>query len=202
MPEERGIISICMDTPKSYCSFVNSLTNGQGRHHKIYHERYGFPIKKDNDLFGLLLLEINQAGLSWDTILKKENNFRKAYSGFSVRKIAAYTSRDRRRLLSDAGIIRNRLKVDAAIHNAKIVLRLQKEHGSFRQWLDKQGTLSRNEWTALFKQTFRFVGGEIVKEFLMSSGYLPGAHDKKCKLYRRVLRSKPAWKKEHVYETA
>ncbi len=177
----------------SYCFFVNSLENGQGTHHVIYHERYGFPIEDDDELFGLLILEINQAGLSWDTILKKWDNFRKAYSRFSIRKIASYTARDKKRLLLDAGIIRNRLKIDAAIHNAKVVLLLKKEHGSFRRWLDKQGILSREEWTALFRRTFYFVGGEIVNEFLMSAGYLPGAHDETCRLYKKALRSKPAW---------
>ena len=177
----------------SYCQYVNSLKRGEGDHHKAYHKRYGLPIQSDEELFGLLILEINQAGLSWDTILKKAENFRKAYSRFSIKKIAAYSSKDKKRLLSDAGIIRNRLKIKAAIHNANVVLGLQKQHGSFRNWLNRQGVLSRKQWTELFKKTFYFTGGEIVNEFLMSSGHLPGAHDKKCKMHGRILRSKPAW---------
>ena len=177
----------------SYCQYVNSLKRGEGVHHKAYHKRYGFPMTSDEELFGLLILEINQAGLSWDTILKKADNFRKAYNGFSIKKIAAYSSKDKKRLLSDAGIIRNHLKIEAAIHNAKAVLGLQKQHGSFRNWLGRQGALSRNQWTELFKKTFYFTGGEIVNEFLMSSGHLPGAHEKKCKVYKLALRSGPAW---------
>src|ERR1044072_3054307 len=95
--------------------------------HKNYHDKqYGFPIHDDNELFCRLILEINQAGLSWDTILKKEKNFRKAYHNFEIAKVAKYKEKDRARLLNDAGIIRNRLKVDAAIHNANVILQLQK----------------------------------------------------------------------------
>lgn len=181
---------------KSYCDYANSLKDGEANHHKIYHDlQYGSPIRDDNELFGRLLLEINQAGLSWDTVLKKQKNFRKAYSRFSIKKIASYTHREKERLLADAGIVRNRLKIDAAIFNANVILRLQEEHGSFQKWLEKQGVLSREEWTTLFKKTFRFTGSEIVNEFLVSAGYLPGAHEKKCRLYAKVLRSGPAWRR-------
>ena len=180
---------------KSYCAYADSLTDKKN-HHKIYHDDfYGFPIEDDNELFERLVLEINQAGLSWDTILKKQKNFRKAYHRFSVKKVASYTAREKKRLLADAGIIRNRLKVDAAIHNANVILRLQKEYGSFKKWLDAQTIRTREEWTVLFKKTFRFTGGEIVNEFLMSTGYLPGAHEKSCQWYPKVLRAKPAWRR-------
>jgi DNA-3-methyladenine glycosylase I len=132
------------------------------------------------NLFERLILEINQAGLSWITILKKADNFRKAYSNFKIERIAKYTEKDRARLLEDAGIIRNRLKVNAAIVNAQKILELQKEYGSFKKWLDKHHPLTKDEWTKLFKRTFIFTGGEIVNEFLMSTGYLPGAHTKDC----------------------
>lgn len=146
-----------------------------------YHDKaYGFPLTSDNELFGRLILEINQAGLSWLTILKKQDNFRRAYSGFDIGKVAAYDLDDRARLLADAGIIRNRLKVNAAIENAKRILLIQKEHGSFRQWLDAHRGLEIQEWTKLFKKTFLFTGGEIVNEFLMSTGYVPGAHSPHC----------------------
>ena len=138
-------------------------------------------------------MEINQAGLSWITILRKADNFRKAYRDFNIEKVAKFGEKDRARLLADAGIIRNRLKVNAAIENAKRIRALQKEFGSFKGWLDAHHPLSKEEWTKLFKKTFVFTGGEIVNEFLMSTGYLPGAHDKKCPVYKKVASLRPAW---------
>ncbi len=164
--------------------------------HKNYHDKlYGFPIESDDELFCRLILEINQAGLSWTTILHKEKNFRKAYSNFNIKKIAAYKDADVERLLNDAGIIRNRLKVFAAIHNANEILQLQKTYGSFKNWLNAHHPLTKDEWVKLFKTTFRFTGGEIVNEFLMSTGYLPGAHDGNCPIYKKILLQNPAWKK-------
>jgi DNA-3-methyladenine glycosylase I len=165
--------------------------------HKEYHDKqYGFPIHNDNELFCRLILEINQAGLSWDIILKKQPTFRKAYHNFDIATVAAYKEKDRVRLLSDAGIIRNKLKVNAAIENAKVILQLQKEYGSFKKWLDANHPKTKEEWMKLFKKTFKFTGGEIVNEFLMSTGYLPGAHTKDCPVYTKVLKAKPAWNKK------
>ena len=179
-----------LDKPKTYCEAVASMDKSNV--HRIYHDTaYGFPIRDDNELFGRLILEINQAGLSWTTILNKQENFRKSYHKFDVKKVSAYVEKDRNRLLNDAGIIRNRLKVDAAIHNAKVIRTLQKEHGSFRNWLDKNHPMSKPEWTKLFKKTFKFTGGEIVNEFLLSTGYLPGAHTEDCPIYKKVVKSKP-----------
>ena len=162
--------------------------------HENYHDHhYGFPIHDDNELFGRLVMEINQAGLSWETILKKEMSFRKAYSQFSIKKVAAYTTSDRERLLNDAGIIRNKLKVNAAIENANTIVSLQKEYGSFEKWLEDHHPKTREEWVNLFKKIFRFTGGEIVNEFLMSIGYLPGAHAADCKIYKKVLKENPKW---------
>jgi DNA-3-methyladenine glycosylase I len=162
--------------------------------HKVYHDdQYGFPIHEDNELFCRLILEINQAGLSWTTILKKQDGFRKAYHQFNIRKVASYSQKDIDRLLNDASIIRNRLKVNAAIENAKTILSLQKQFGSFKNWLDHHHPLTKEEWTKLFKKTFRFTGGEIVNEFLMSTGYLPGAHDESCPIFKKALKAKPAW---------
>ncbi len=181
-----------MDKPGSYCEFVLHLDKNDI--HRIYHDTaYGFPIDDDNQLFERLILEINQAGLSWTTILKKEENFRKAFHNFDIKKVASYEETDRQRLLNDAGIIRNHLKIDAAIQNAKLILQLQKEHGSFKNWLDIHHPLTKEEWTKLFKNTFRFTGGEIVNEFLVSTGYLPGAHIESCRQYKSVLKLKPAW---------
>ena len=180
----------------SYCSYISNMSGDKKEIHKNYHDKhYGFPIHNDNELFGRLILEINQAGLSWETILKKEVTFRKAYDNFNIQKIAFYTEADRERLLSDAGIIRNKLKVNAAIENAKTILGLQKEYGSFEKWLEHHHPLTKEEWVKLFKKTFRFTGGEIVNEFLMSIGYLKGAHSEECPIYREVLQQNPMWAK-------
>ena len=162
--------------------------------HGPYHEReYGFPLAGEAELFERLVLEINQAGLSWLTILKKREAFRRAYDGFDVERVARYGARERRRLLADAGIIRNRLKVEAAIANAARLLELRETHGGFAGWLAAHYPRDRSEWVRLFKQTFRFTGGEIVGEFLMSVGYLPGAHVERCPVYARVLAARPPW---------
>jgi DNA-3-methyladenine glycosylase I len=164
--------------------------------HGPYHDReYGFPLSGDDELFERLVLEINQAGLSWLTILKKREAFRKAYRGFEVDRVARFGERDKLRLMNDAGIIRNRLKIEAAIDNARRVRELRKEYGSFGGWLDANHPLAKEEWVKLFKKTFRFTGGEIVGEFLMSTGYLPGAHRENCPVYRRILKARPAWRR-------
>ena len=144
-------------------------------------------------LFERLVLEINQAGLSWLTILSKRENFRAAFDNFDVDKVAAYGSRERSRLLADAGIVRNRLKVDAAITNARRLIDLRRSHGSFAEWLDAYHPLDKAAWVKLFKQTFAFTGGEITGEFLLSTGYLPGAHEESCPVYREIVRLKPPW---------
>jgi len=181
----------------SYCSAIEYMADEKKAIHKAYHDNhYGFPIHDDNELFCRLILEINQAGLSWETILKKEITFRKAYHNFNLKKVAAYTDKDRERLMADPGIIRNRLKINAAIENAKTILKLQKEHGSFEQWLEQHHPKTKDEWVKLFKKTFRFTGGEIVNEFLMSIGYLPGAHTESCAVYKKVAKAKPLWMKK------
>jgi DNA-3-methyladenine glycosylase I len=179
----------------SYCKFCLSLEPKNV--HAIYHENhYGFPISNDNELFGRLILEINQAGLSWDTILKKEITFRHAYSCFNINKIARFTIEDEVDLLNNPGIIRNKLKVKAAIFNAQRVELLQQEFGSFSNWLDYHHPKSLQEWNKLFKKTFKFVGTEIVNEFLMSTGYLPGAHQEFCPVFEKVLKKQPKWLQE------
>lgn len=175
--------------PDSYCAHAR----GHPLHGPYHDDEYGFPLRDDDALFGRLLLEINQAGLSWLTILKKRDGFRRAYDGFRVAAVAAYGDAERARLLADAGIIRNRLKVDAAIHNAGRILALQREFGSFSAWLDRHHPLERADWVKLFKKHFRFTGGEITGEFLLSTGYLPGAHHPACPVYPRVLAAEPPW---------
>ncbi|HRP07979.1 MAG TPA: DNA-3-methyladenine glycosylase I [Gemmatimonadales bacterium] len=158
--------------------------------HGPYHDHeYGFPLRDDAGLFERLVLEINQAGLSWLTILKKREAFRAAYEGFDPHRVARYGEPQMARLLADAGIIRNRLKVDAAIHNAKRVIGLIESHGSFAAWLDAQGDLDKAEWVRLMKREFRFMGGEIVGEFLMSIGRLPGAHREDCPVMEQIRKA-------------
>jgi len=177
----------------SYCTYV--LNGGKDSVHKLYHDtEYGFPLKDDNHLFARLVLEINQAGLSWETILKKKDNFFKAFDDFDINKVSRYSERKIEKLLQDAGIIRNRLKVEATVSNAKKIKEIQKEFGSFKNWLDRHHPKTKEEWVKLFKETFRFTGGEIVNEFLVSTGYLRGAHDESCPIYKRVLKQKPMWR--------
>jgi DNA-3-methyladenine glycosylase I len=165
-----------MEKPKSYCEAVEQYDPSNV--HRIYHDqKYGFLIEDDNELFELLILEIFQAGLSWTTILNKRQNFREAFHQFSIPVVAAYQDVDRQRLLNDAGI----------------VLQMKSEFGSFKNWLDRHHPKTKDEWVKLFKQTFRFTGGEIVNEFMMSAGYLPGAHIENCPVYKEAVNSKPPW---------
>jgi DNA-3-methyladenine glycosylase I len=146
-----------------------------------YHDHeYGVRPPNDAGLLELLCLELFQAGLSWLTILKKRDAFRRAFDAFDPTRVAAYDDADRARLMADAGIVRNRLKIDATIHNAGVVLALAQEHGSFANWLDAQEAQTREQWVKLFKRTFRFTGGEITNEFLLSAGYLPVPHEPRC----------------------
>ncbi len=164
--------------------------------HGPYHDReYGFPVQDDDRLFERLVLEINQAGLSWLTILKKRNAFTEAFEGFEIARVAAYGDEARARLLADAGIIRNRLKVDAAIENARRIQALQASHGSFRAWLDAHHPRPHGDWVKLFKAHFKFMGGEICREFLLSTGYLEGAHRPDCPAHAAILRQDPPWRR-------
>jgi DNA-3-methyladenine glycosylase I len=178
----------------SYCTAITNMPEERKVLHKAYHDfQYGFPIRDDNELFCRFVLEINQAGLSWELILKKQETFRKAYANFDIKKVASFTEKDRERLLNDPGVIRNKLKVNAAIENAKTILLLQQEFGSFEKWLTFHHPKTKVEWIKLFKKTFKFTGGEIVNEFLMSIGYLPGAHDQNCIINHEILKTKPMW---------
>jgi DNA-3-methyladenine glycosylase I len=173
----------------SYCDFAA----GHPLHGPYHDGEYGFPIEEESELFERLLLEINQAGLNWELILRKREGFRQAYDGFDVDTVAAYTAADRERLLGDARIIRNRLKVNAAIHNANVIREMRDSHGGFAAWLSEQHPLSKPEWVKLFRNTFRFTGGEITGEFLMSIGYLPGSHREDCPVFSRIAALDPPW---------
>lgn len=173
----------------AYCRFAP----GHPFHGPYHDSEYGFPAREDRVLFERLVLEINQAGLSWLTILMKRDAFNEAFAGFDIDRVADFGARDRRRLMSDARIIRNRLKIDATIDNAQRLLAIRASHGSFAAWLDAHHPRPKPDWVKLFKSTFRFTGGEIVGEFLTSLGYLPGAHQAWCPAYQKILRLGPPW---------
>ena len=173
----------------TYCDFAagNPI-------HGPYHVReYGFPITEEHLLFERLLLEINQAGLNWELILKKREGFRRAYDAFDVDQVAAYGDEDRARLLADPGIVRNRLKVNAAISNARVIQAMRDTHGGFAGWLRAHHPLRKDEWIKLFRKAFRFTGGEITGEFLMSIGYLPSPHREDCPVFAEIARLGPPW---------
>lgn len=173
----------------AYCR----LAPGHPVHGRYHDTEYGFPATDDNVLFERLVLEINQAGLSWLTILNKRAAFRAAFADFDVDRVAAFGPDDIGRLLADSAIIRNRLKIEATVENARRIRALRESHGSFLGWLEAYHPRSPADWTRLFKQSFRFTGGQIVGEFLMSLGYLPGAHVPECPVYTRILDLAPAW---------
>jgi len=185
-----------MEKPSSYCEYVVNLK--KENLHKIYHDtQYGFPILNDNELFGRLILEINQAGLSWTTIQKKQKKFRKSFSNFNIKKIANYGEKEINILLNNPGIIRNKQKINAVIYNANRILEIQQNHGSFSKWLDKNQTSEIYLWVKLFKQNFKYTGGEITKEFLFSTGYLKGAHIEICPIYKKLNNLNPKWKSNY-----
>lgn len=187
----------------SYCEFVSQSQSKYAELHRHYHDKfYGFPVASDEALFERLVLEINQAGLNWGIILARQEAFRQALASYDIARVAAYGEEDLELLLGNADIIRNRLKIQACIYNAQQILSLQQEHGSFKNWLDQQAPLSLEEWVKRFKKVFKFVGPEIVKEMLMSTGYLPGAHDPSCPVYQRILQWQPPWlKHQEFYES-
>jgi DNA-3-methyladenine glycosylase I len=173
----------------AYCR----MAPGHPVHGRYHDTEYGFPARDESVLFERLVLEINQAGLSWLTILNKRASFRTAYAEFDVDRVAEFGPDDIERLLADPGIIRNRLKIDAAAENARRIRALRMSHGSFSLWLEAHHPRSIEAWTKLFRMTFRFTGGQIVGEFLTSLGYVPGAHEPDCPVYARILEFSPPW---------
>jgi DNA-3-methyladenine glycosylase I len=152
-----------------------------------YHDKeWGVPVRNDRKLFESLILEGAQAGLSWDTILAKRANYRRAFDRFDFNKVAKYTGRDRRRLLADAGIVRHSGKIEAAIVNARAVLDVRKEHGSFSRYVwgfrDAEA-LSKD----LKKRGFRFVGPTTVYAFMQAVGMV-NDHDENCFRRHEVVR--------------
>ncbi len=155
--------------------------------HAAYHDKeYGFPTSDERILFERLCLEIMQAGLSWEIVLKKRAALNDAFDGFQVDCVAKYKLKDVERLLSDERIIRNRLKIEAIIVNAGTVLSMRDTHGGFAGWLDSNHPQNREKWIRTFRSTFKFMGKEIVGEFLMSIGLMPGAHVPSCRIYGEI----------------
>ncbi len=172
-----------------------------------YHDtKWGVPVHNDRELFEFLILEGAQAGLSWQTILNRRGNYRKAFDNFNTKKIARYTSRDVRRLLSDAGIIRNRLKIEATIENAQRFLEVKKQFGSFDRyiWQFVGGKPIRNRFRKLSelpaqtkesqamsrdlkKRGFRFVGPTICYAFMQAVGMV-NDHTMDCFRYQEINR--------------
>jgi len=156
-------------------------------YHGPYHEtEYGFPLRDDDALFERLCLEIFQAGLSWLIVLKKREEMRRAFDGFALKIVSSYDETKIEQLLGNAGVVRHRGKIVAIIENAKKIQGLQRDFGSFAAWLDAQKASDRAEWLKIFKKTFKFTGGEIVNEFLMSIGKLPGAHRPDCPVALKI----------------
>jgi DNA-3-methyladenine glycosylase I len=170
-----------------------------------YHDReWGVPLHDDRALFELLILEGAQAGLSWDTVLRKRERYREVFDGFAVEKVAGYDKKKVRELLKDAGIIRNRLKIAAAISNAQAFLRVQEEFGSFDKyiWRFVGGNPKQNAWRThkrlpaktaesdamskdLKKRGFRFVGSTICYAFMQATGMV-NDHLVDCFRYSRL----------------
>jgi DNA-3-methyladenine glycosylase I len=167
-------------------SFYCDVAPGHPYHGPYHDTEYGFPIAEDDALFERLCLEIFQAGLSWLIVLKKREHMRLVFDGFDLVRVAAYDEAKITELLADPGIVRHRGKIEAIIENAKRILVLRQQSGSFSAWLAAQQAGDLAAWVKLFKKTFKFTGGEIVNEFLMSIGILPGAHRPDCPVALRL----------------
>jgi DNA-3-methyladenine glycosylase I len=173
-------------------------------YNKYHDEEWGVPVHDDQVLFEFLVLEGAQAGLSWSTILNKRENYRKAFDHFDARKVARYDERRIERLLADNGIVRNRLKIAAAIQNANSFLKVQKEFGSFDDYIwqfpDKRSTkVRRRGWETipartaesdamskdLLKRGFKFVGSTICYAFMQATGMV-NDHEFDCFRYKEI----------------
>jgi DNA-3-methyladenine glycosylase I len=175
----------------TYCTFAP----GHPVHESYHATEYGFPQRDETVLFERLCLEIMQAGLSWELVLKRRAGMALAFAGWNVDQVAAFGPQDEARLLADPAIIRNRLKVAAIIENARRIQVLRASHGGFANWLDAHHPREKPDWVKLFGRQFKFTGGEIVGEFLMSLGYLSGAHTEDCPVHKRILKLDPPWRR-------
>ena len=152
---------------------------------KYHDDEWGVPVADDNKLFERFVLEMFQAGLSWRTILHKREAFRMVFKNFSIKKIAKFNDDDIKRMLNDKSIIRNELKIKSVVHNARAIIELRKNFGSFNLWLESLD-LNKKDVDKQFKAHFKFVGPEIVKSFLQSIGKVETYHSKNCWKYKHV----------------
>ncbi len=192
--------SVVSEQTKTRCEWATRNALGV-RYHDT---EWGVPSRDDRHLFEMLVLEGAQAGLSWDTILKKRDNYRRAFAGFDHAKVARFDRSRRQRLLRDPGIVRNRLKIEAAIVNARMVRDVKEEYGSFAAyiWQLVDGAPIRNAWTSarevpaetpqsrlmskeLTRRGFKFVGPTICYAFMQAVG-LVNDHVIGCFRYRQV----------------
>ena len=192
-----------MDTTKKRCSWVASADALYIQYHDT---EWGVPLHDDRMLFEFIILDGFQAGLSWHTILKKRDNFRRAFDDFDAEKITAYDASKRQSLLADTGIIRNRQKIDAAIQNARAYLEVQAEFSSFDRyiWQFVGGRPKVNAWKTtedipaktkeseamskdLYQRGFRFVGPTICYAFMQAAG-LVNDHVVDCFRYKEIQR--------------
>ena len=186
---------------KKRCAWVNLANPLYVRYHD---EEWGVPLHDDRRLFELLVLEMMQAGLSWETVLNKRENFRRAFAGFDPQKVASFTEQDVKRLLSNPGIIRNRRKIEAAINNARVYLAIQKEFGSFDRFiwsfvdfkpvdnhvlssdsLPTTSSLAKQISTELRKRGTTFVGPVIIYSYMQAIGMV-NDHEVECFRYREI----------------
>ncbi|MBQ9619454.1 MAG: DNA-3-methyladenine glycosylase I [Neisseriaceae bacterium] len=171
----------------SYCDYCRLLPDDDVN--VIYHnEMYGFPLHDDVLLFERLVWEIMQAGLNWTLILQRKNAFQVAFENYDLSKLALFEDKEINRLMKNPQIIRHRKKIEAVIFNAQAVLKIQKQWGSWNEWLCHHASLHSdlNDWVRLFKQHFRFVGSEIVREFLTSIALFGHAHDDDCPIKQKI----------------
>lgn len=165
------------------CSWV---PEGNTLYEKYHDEEWGVPVHNDHILFEFLILESAQAGLSWETVLKKRSAYKKAFANFNVQKVARFTKRDIAKLMENAGIIRNRLKIESTISNAKVFIDLQKEYGSFSKYLWSWKNKDAKQLSAAMKQRgFRFFGPTICLAYIQAIG-LVNDHTPDCFLYKKV----------------
>ncbi|MDO8566096.1 MAG: DNA-3-methyladenine glycosylase I [Candidatus Moranbacteria bacterium] len=167
---------------KRRCQWV---PKGNALYEKYHDEEWGRPIHDDCVLFEFLILESAQAGLSWETVLKKRAAYKKAFANFNVKKVAQFTKHDVKKLMQNAGIIRNRLKIEAAISNAQIFITLQKEYGSFSEyvwsWKDQDAKLLSAD---MRKRGFRFFGPTICHAYIQAVGII-NDHSLDCFLFKK-----------------
>jgi len=156
-----------------------------------YHDKeWGVPVRRDRKLFEFLILEGAQAGLSWDTILAKRENYRRALDGFDFEKVARYDFRKKKKLLSNPGIVRNRAKIDAAVINARRFLEVRKEFGSFSRYVwgfvgAKPKQVSIELSRDLQRRGFKFVGSTIMYAFMQATGMV-NDHENHCFRRREI----------------